>query len=90
MNKLVELYNKIPPDKLGHLNLGLLLGLAFGSRVLLAILVITGVAVGKELYDFVYNKVTKTETHHVEALDAVSTMVGGTIGIGVVVLMHLL
>lgn len=90
MNSLLALYNKIPTDKQSHLTLGLLLGLAFGSRIPLAITVVLVAAIGKEVYDYVYNKVTKTQTHGVEVLDSVATAVGGAIGIGVVALIHLI
>ncbi len=90
VNKLVELYNKIPADKIGHLTLGLLFGLAFGQNLVLAIVLILIVALGKEIYDYVHNKITKTETHGVELLDATATIAGGVIGLAVVYLLNIL
>lgn len=87
---MINLLKKIPSDKLGHLLLGLLLGLAFGFRVPLAIGVLLVAALGKELYDYLHNKITKTQTHGVELLDAVSTLIGGALGVGFVYLVHLI
>ncbi len=90
MNKLMELYNKIPADKQGHISLGLLLGLAFGAHLLLAVIAVIGVAVGKELADYLHNVIAKAHVHDVEVLDAVATIAGGAIGIGVVTVINLI
>ncbi len=87
MNKLVELYNNIAPDKKGHITLGLLLGLAFGANLKVAIIVILAVAIGKEVYDYLYNHFV-APIHEVSALDALATTIGGAIGVGVIALIH--
>ncbi len=89
MNYLLSLYNKIAPDKQGHIRLGLLFGLAFGSYPLVAAIMVFAVAAGKEGYDAAYNAITKTQTHGVEVMDAAATCVGGVIGVTVVALIHL-
>lgn len=70
----------IPEDKLGHINLGLLLGLAFADFIGIAIIVVCGVAFGKEIYDFLSTKYFKAN-HSVEMMDAVATIGGGYVGI---------
>ncbi len=81
---VLDIYNSIPEDKKAHLNLGLVLGLLFGSHVYIALGVVLLVAIGKEVYDEIYNVYTGTKTHGVELLDAVATAVGGLVGIGLV------
>lgn len=75
-----NLFN-LASDKKGHVTLGAFVGLALGNYPLAAAIAVFAVAVGKELYDYIYNAVTKTKTHGVEVGDAVATIVGGTGGI---------
>lgn len=70
----------IPDDKLGHINLGLLIGLAFADYPFAAILIFTVVAFGKELFDYVASK-WFAKPHSVELLDAVATIGGGVLGV---------
>ncbi len=90
MNKLLDFYNKIPIDKQGHIRLGLLLGLAFGAHLLIAVIAVVGVAIGKELADYLHNVIAKAHVHDVEVLDAVATIAGGAIGIGVLTVINLI
>lgn len=78
----------IGTDKTIHFCVGLLIGLCLGSHILWAILAVFLAGAGKELYDYLYNKITKTSTHGVELLDAVSTFVGGGVGIGIIYLLN--
>ena len=89
MNKLLDMYNQIPEDKKGHINLGMLLGLAFGNYPLIATIVILAAGVGKEVYDYGYNKITKTNTHDADVLDALSTIFGGIVGVLITVVISI-
>jgi len=89
MNKLLELFNKIPTDKQYHLGAGLVIGLAFGARPLLALGVVVLAGVGKEVYDFVANKYMGTN-HDVSIYDALATVIGGGAGIIAVTVVHLI
>ena len=100
MNKIVELFakigdlynnlvSKLPVDKQGHAVIGLILGLAFGARVGLAIAVVLIVGIGKEVYDYAYNHII-ADIHEVSIYDALATICGGAVGILVVRLIHLI
>ncbi len=88
LDKIVGLYNKIPDDKKGHITLGLLLGLAFGANIIVAVAAVMITAFGKELYDYLYNMFI-ADIHEVSIYDALATIVGGAIGISVVHLIKL-
>lgn len=70
----------IPEDKKAHLNLGLLIGLALGAVPQIAIIAILTIGIGKEVYDYLYNRITGTQKHGVELLDALYTIGGGVLG----------
>ncbi|MBX4189692.1 hypothetical protein KW791_00120 [Candidatus Parcubacteria bacterium] len=70
----------LPPDKEGHIRLGLLIGMAFSSFPFVALAMVLLVAIGKEIFDYVSSKFFHQE-HNAELLDAVCTVGGGVIGI---------
>lgn len=74
----------LDPDKQGHLTLGALVGLILANYPGTALTAVLLVAFGKEAYDYLYNKITKTQTHGVEMGDAIATVVGGVGGIMIV------
>ncbi len=80
---LIDLVDKVPEDKQKHVAVGLLIGLAFGQSVTLALVVLLIVSLGKELYDLLYNMFV-SDVHEVSLYDSVATIAGGVIGIGVV------
>ena len=90
MNYLINLYNKIPVDKKGHVTLGLLLGLALGSHICVAAGAVIAAALGKEVYDYIYNRVTKSKYHEVSVTDALCTIVGGVLGVLMVAVINYL
>lgn len=92
MNKIIELIgkggdmvmgliHKIPEDKRGHLTLGLLFGVVLGYHVTVAVITVLAIAVGKEVYDYLSNKLVGG-SHEVSVMDALCTIIGGGIGIG--------
>ena len=89
VDKSMELLHKIPEDKRTHLTVGLLLGAVLGQHVVLASCVIVGAAVGKEAFDYLSNKFAGGN-HDVSIMDAVATVVGGAVGIGMVQLIELI
>lgn len=86
VDKSMELLHKIPEDKRTHLTVGLLLGAVLGQHVVLASCVIVGAAVGKEVFDYMSNKFAGG-SHDVSTMDAVVTLVGGMVGVGLVQLL---
>jgi len=55
--------------------------------ITLSVLAVVSVGVGKEMYDFIMNKISKKKVHDVEVMDAIATIVGGIIPI---IIMNLL
>jgi len=82
MNKIKALL--MAKDKQMHAAVGLVLGLLLGLQVLLALVAVIVVAVGKELFDLLSNKMAGKKMHSVELMDAVATIVGGLVGIGAI------
>ena len=78
----------IPADKFTHglagFTIAILLTLYSVPLALLAVLV---VGVGKELYDYVMNRLSGKHKHDVDAHDILATVIGGVLGIGVMSLL---
>lgn len=86
---VMGLIHKIPEDKRGHLTLGLLIGVVLGSHMTLAIGAVVAAAVGKEVYDYMSNKLVGG-SHEVSIMDALCTVIGGAVGIGMAHIMSVL
>jgi hypothetical protein len=77
----------LPPDKEGHIRLGLLIGMAFATYPFLALVLVILVAIGKEAYDYISSKYFHLE-HNADFMDLIATVFGGLIGIVVPVFIY--
>ncbi len=87
MNKLLELYNKIPVDKQGHLTIGLILGLALGASPLLALLSIAVFSGVLMTYQYISHKDSFGVAE--KAYDTLAAFIGTGLGIAATVVIHL-
>ena len=72
---------KIPRDKKMHFGAGMFLAMLFGWIYWwLGLLAAVAYGIGKEVYDYHHQ-----DTHTPEVLDAVATILGGLVGVGVVI-----
>jgi hypothetical protein len=93
IDKAIGSISLIPPDKLGHFTGGVAtfvvlhvcdlvipiggIDPSMSQAINLGVVVLSGV--GKEVYDFAYNKL-KAQAHTVDIWDAVATSLGGLAG----------
>ena len=86
---------KIPPDKLKHFLVGLLMGLFFQgiawwliptyfiTATIITFIIIVTISYGFELFSKI------TGHGHYEVMDAVASVIGGIIGMGTILLLQL-
>jgi len=81
----------IPKDKAAHIAGGILIGmgLTLVTQPVIALIGVIAVGIAKELYDLMYNEFVEKK-HSVEGLDVLATVLGGSIGIGAVLLIRYL
>jgi len=70
----------IPPDKMSHLGVGAILGLSGLWWGLCGLLPVVIFAVGKELWDHAH------PPHKAEVWDAIATVAGGLLSVGLILL----
>ena len=85
---------KIAPDKWKHFLAGILIGAAlqiltgflmpehFVMGIIIAFILVIGISYGFELYSLI------TKIGHYEILDAVASIIGGAIGMGIILLVE--
>lgn len=69
----------IPVDKQLHFGAGLLIYLLFAANFDIAVCAVLLCAIGKELYDYLYNKFIQP-IHEVSIMDILATVLGGVVG----------
>lgn len=77
---MIKFLESIPEDKQKHIAVGLLIGLIFGQSVPLALMTLIVAALGKELYDYIYNMFI-SDVHEVSLYDSLATLAGGVVGV---------